>query len=64
MANFIVGILSITIGAVVLSSVLISTVKDTNTTGWTTGETALWGLISLGAIAGIVYGTLAVFGLA
>lgn len=64
MANFIVGILSITIGAVVLSSVLISTVKATNTTGWTTGEVALWGLISLGAIAGIVYGTLSVFGLA
>jgi len=41
MANFIVGIISLTLGVVVLSGVFITTVKGTNTTGWTSGETAL-----------------------
>jgi len=41
MANFIVGIISLTLGVVVLSGVFITTVKGTNTTGWTAGEVAL-----------------------
>jgi len=64
MANFIVGIISLTLGVVVLSGVFVTTVKSTNTTGWTSGETALWGLLTIGAIAGLVYGVLNVFGLA
>ena len=64
MANFIVGIISLTLGVVVLSGVFITTVKGTNTTGWTAGEIALWGLLTIGAIAGLVYGVLNVFGLA
>lgn len=64
MANFIVGLISLTLGVVVLSGVFITTVKDTNTTGWTAGEIALWGLLSIGAIAGLVYGVMNVFGLA
>ena len=64
MANFIVGLISLTLGVVVLSGVFITTVKGTNTTGWTAGETALWGLLSIGAIAGLVYGVMNVFGLA
>jgi len=63
MANFISGILSLTIGAVVLASVFISTIKDTNTTDWSTAEVALWGLVTLVAIAGMVYGVMNVFGL-
>ncbi len=63
MANFISGILSLTIGAVVLASVFITTIKDTNTTTWSTAEIALWGLVTLVAIAGMVYGVMNVFGL-
>lgn len=64
MANFIMGLISLTIGVIMLASVFISTVKSTNTTGWSTGETALWGLLTLVGIAGLLYGVLNVFGLA
>ena len=64
MANMITGIISITIGAVILASVFISTIKGQNTSGWTTSELAMWGLLSLIGIVGLLYGVLAVFGLA
>ena len=64
MANFIIGIISLTIGVVVLANVFITTVKGVNTSTWSTAEVALWGLLSIAAIAGIVYGVLNVFGLA
>lgn len=77
MANFIVGIISLTLGVVIMSGVFITTVKGANQTGtcfyangvsyscaWTTGETALWGLLTIAGIAGLVYGVLNVFGLA
>lgn len=63
MANFIGGIFNITVGAVILASVFITTVKDTNTSTWTTSEVAMWGLLSLAGILGLVYGTLQLFGL-
>lgn len=64
MANFIIGIISLTIGVVVLANVFITTVKGVNTTTWTAAEVALWGLLTIASIAGIVYGVLNVFGLA
>jgi len=79
MANFISGIISLTIGVVVLANVFIVTVKDTNTAngstcfypngttyicGWEASEIALWGLLSLIGIAGILYGVMSVFGMA
>ena len=63
MANFIMGIISLSVGVVVLAGVFITTVKAQNTTGWAASETALWGLLSIVGIAGLVYGTLSVFGL-
>ena len=57
------GILNITIGVVAISGVLITTVKTTNTTGWSSAELALWGLITIAAIAGIVVGIMQVFGM-
>lgn len=63
MANFIMGIIGLSVGVVVLSGVFITTVKGTNTTTWTTSEIALWGLLSIVGIAGLVYGVLNVFGL-
>jgi len=62
--NFIIGIISLTIGVVVLANVFIVTVKGVNSTSWTSAEIALWGLLTISAIAGIVYGVLNVFGLA
>lgn len=40
MANFIGGIISITLGVIVLANVFMTTVHNANTTGWTTSEVA------------------------
>jgi len=66
MANpFINGIIAITLGVIMLANVFIPVVKGVNTTAleFTSGELALWGVLTLGGIIGIVYGTFAVFGL-
>lgn len=63
MASFFGGILNLTLGVVILSGVFISTVKTTNTSTWSTAEVALWGLLTLAGIAGLVYGVMSVFGL-
>lgn len=62
--NFIGGIINITIGAVILASVFVTTIKSTNTTTWSTAEVSMWGLLTLVGIVGLVYGVLQVFGLA
>ena len=75
MANFIMGLISLSIGVVVLSGVFITTVKNTNqsfvcpanaslTCTWSASEVALWGLLGIVGIAGLVYGVLNVFGIA
>lgn len=88
MANMVTGIISLTIGVVLLSTFYISTIKATTTcvagtlgancngtAGWgtnqtgvggygfTTGETALWGVLVLVGIAGMLYGVMNIFGL-
>ncbi len=73
MTNMITGIISITIGALLLATVFMSTIKNQNTTvqmsdnlsgSWSTSEIAMWSLISLLGIVGLLYGVLNVFGLA
>jgi hypothetical protein len=65
MANpFITGIISITLGVIMLANVFMPVVKGTNTSTYTTAEVALWGVLGLGGIIGLVYGVFAVFGLA
>ena len=64
MANLITGIISITIGAVILASVFIYTIKNTSTTGWSSSEVTMWGLLTLISIVGMVYGVMNVFGIA
>ena len=76
MSNFITGIISLTLGVVMLANVLIYSVKSVsytaacgNATGggrceWSPGEIAMWGLVSLVSIAGMIYGVISVFGLA
>jgi len=71
MANLITGIISLTVSAVILASVFISQVKGTNMTCggnhsticWSVSEIAMWGLVTLLAIVGMLYGVLTVFGL-
>ena len=78
MANFIMGIISISLGVVFLSGVFITTVKNVNTSAgtcwnasgssytcsWSATEIVLWGLLTIAGIAGLVFGVLNVFGLA
>ena len=88
MANFIAGIISLSISIVVLANVFINAVKGTvtcvggtagracngtagygtNLTGvggvaFTAAETAMWGLLTLVGIVGMVYGVMSVFGI-
>jgi hypothetical protein len=58
------GIISITLGVIMLANVFVPVVKGVNTTTWSAGEIALWGVLTLAGIIGIVYGTFAIFGLA
>ena len=65
MANAMVGgIIALTLGVIMVTTVLIPTVKGVNTSGWTSGEIAVFSLVSLGSLLGIGYGAFTVFGLA
>lgn len=65
MANpLVTGMISITLGVIMLANVFLPVVKGVNTTDWTAGETALFAVVGLAGIIGIVYGTFVVFGLA
>lgn len=74
MANFINGIISLSISVVVLANVFIFVVKNTsqcygncsagaNGTAWTAPEVAMWSLLTLVGIVGLVYGVMSVFGI-
>lgn len=58
------GIIGITLGVIMLANVFMPVVKGTNTSGYTTAEVALWAVLGLGGIIGLVYGVFSVFGLA
>lgn len=62
MANFISGIITLAIAVIMMSSVYMTTVHNTNTSSWTTSEVALWSVVGLIGVVGIVYGALNVFG--
>lgn len=62
MAGFIDGIISLSIGVILLATVFISTVKNQNTTDFTATELTLWGLLTLMGIIGLLYGVMRVFG--
>lgn len=58
------GVIAITLGVIMLVNVFIPVVKGVNTSGWSSGEVALYGTLTIGALIGLVYGVFAVFGLA
>jgi len=73
MANFVTGIISLAISAVIVANIYVFMVK--NLTGqpnssegsrpyWSTTEITMWGLLSLLGIIGLLYGVLNVFGIA
>lgn len=62
--TFIQGIVSVSIGAVMLSSVYITTILGINTDTWSTGDAALWAVLPTIGIVGLVYGVASIFGLA
>ena len=64
MSSLISGLIMLSIGVIVLANVFVTTVKSTNTSTWTTGEVALWGTMTIVAIAALLVGILQVFGLA
>jgi len=64
MAGILPTIVSLTLGVILTTSVLIPTLKGVNTSEWSTSELALWSIATLGAIIGIVYGILSAFGVA
>ncbi len=47
-----------------LANVFMPVVKGTNTSTYTTAEVALWAVLGLAGVIGLVYGVFAVFGLA
>lgn len=63
MASMISGMVLLAVTSIVLANVFITTIKGANTSGWDSGEVALWGTVTLVAIAGFVVGILNVFGL-
>jgi len=63
MANFVGGIISLVLGIVLIANLFMPTVKGVNTDAWTAGETAMWSVVGLAAIIGIVYGAFNIFGL-
>lgn len=57
------GMISLTIAVIVLSTVFIPQVTTNEPSNLTSGEQALYGVLTLAGILGVVYGTFAVFGL-
>ncbi len=63
MPNMIGGIISLTLGILLISNVFLQIVHDQNQSGWSAAETSMWSVLGLGGVIGLVYGTFNVFGL-
>lgn len=57
------GMVSLAISSIFLVNLFIPIIQGANTTDWSAAETTIWGLATLGAVVGFVYGIFAVFGL-
>jgi len=63
MGNFLGGIISLVLSIILIASVVMPTLKNTSTTNWTTSEIAVFGLVSIVIIFGLVYSAGAMFGM-
>ena len=48
------GIIAVTIGVIMATSLLMPTIKSANTSGWSTSELALWAVAGLAVVIGVV----------
>lgn len=54
MENMIYWAIGIVLLVILTASVLMPTLKDANTTGWTTGEIAMWGIAGIVLVAVVI----------
>lgn len=57
------GIISLVVLIITFVNVFMPTVKSANTTSWSTSEVALWGVVGLLGIAGLLNAVAQIFGL-
>jgi hypothetical protein len=62
MSNMISGFVLLAIAVVIFANVFMYTVKNTNTSGWSSGVTGLWSLLGFDGIAALVLAVLSVSG--
>lgn len=55
MASLLGGIIGLTITVILVTTVLVPTIIDTNVSGWDTQTAAIFSITSLVAVAGLVY---------
>jgi hypothetical protein len=63
MAGMFSGVLQLVMAVILVTAILIPTLKNTSTAGWSTSEIAVFGLASLASIFGLVNGIANLFGL-
>lgn len=63
MAGFFGGVFQIVLAVILVTTVLIPTLKGVNQSSWTAGEIAIFSLATLVSIGGLVNGIANVFGL-
>lgn len=56
------SVILLVVAVILIANVVMPTIKNANTTGWTSSETALWGLVSLAVIIGAVVLAFRAFG--
>lgn len=61
--SFVSGMVSLTISIILATSLVIPTIIDTNTSAWEASDVALWSVMTLAVIVGLVVGTFQLFGL-
>lgn len=64
MASLFGGILALVMSVILITTVVVPTVKNTNTTGWTSSDIALLGLVTIVSLMGLSYGAANIFGFA
>lgn len=58
------GILALVMSVILIGTVVVPTVKNQNTDGWTASEVALLGLVSIVSLMGLSYAGATIFGFA
>ena len=61
--SFVSGMVNLTVSIILATSLVIPTILNTNTSEWSAADIALWGVMTLAVIIGLVVGTFQLFGL-